>query len=270
MIHPGLRESLDRIEAYFQADRRCAAMYLWGSLGSGAADSYSDVDVAVVVDDLEYEAVKSELRSICEKLCGPVLAWLPEGERPQSCSFAFLFACDDAVLLYDFYLSSVTEAHKGPGASAKRVIFDRNSLFEASRAQPAASASRADALHHDITTYWIYMYLNGKYYSRNDTYKMLYVQQVLFQTHLKVLLTIRGLAPAGWWVSDMHRISRDQQEELTVYFPAPNLPAIVRAIGEAMNLFARDARAACAQNCLEYPADLEEAVRKHLLQMELQ
>ena len=117
MIHPGLRDSLRRIEAHFQADRRCAAMYLWGSLGNETADAYSDVDIAIVVHDLEYQAVKSELRSLCETLCGPVLAWLPEGERPQSCNFAFLFACDDAVLLYDFYLSSVTEAHKGPGAA---------------------------------------------------------------------------------------------------------------------------------------------------------
>ncbi len=267
MIHPGLRASLARIEAHFQADRRCAAMYLWGSLGNETADAYSDVDLAIVVDDLEYEAVKSELRSLCERLCGPILAWLPEGERPQSCNFAFLFACDDAVLLYDFYISSVGEAHKGPGAAPKQVVFDRNGLFAALPSLPATPASHANGLSRDITTYWIYMYLNGKYHSRSDIYKMLYVQQTLFQTHLKVALTGNGLAPDGWWVSSLHRLSENHQQELKIYFPAPEAQAIALAIREEMDVFARDARAACEQNGVEYPNDVEEGVRRHLLQM---
>ena len=132
MTHPGLRDSLARIEAHFHADRRCAAMYLWGSLGNATADTYSDVDIAIVVDDSKYQDVKFELRSLCEMLCGPILAWLPEGEKNQSCNFAFLFAFEDELLLYDFYLSSVMDAHKGPGAAPKKVIFDRAGLFETS------------------------------------------------------------------------------------------------------------------------------------------
>ena len=47
---------------------------------------------AVVVEDAYYDAVKAELRGICEALCGPVLVWLPEGDKPRSCNFAFLYA----------------------------------------------------------------------------------------------------------------------------------------------------------------------------------
>ncbi len=267
MIHPGLQDSLARIEAHFQADRRCVAMYLWGSLGNETGDRYSDVDIAIVVDDLEYQAVKSELRSLCEMLCGPVLAWLPEGERPQSCNFAFLFTCDDVVLLYDFYLSSVSEAQKGPGAAPKKVIFDRNGLFDTSQLLPPDPAPQGNGLRRDITTYWIYMYLNAKYHSRNDIYKMLYVQQVLFQTNLKVLLTMSRLATANWWVNDVHRLAESHQKELEIYFPVPDVQALVRAIWKEVDLFARDARAACAQNGVEYPNDLEDGVRRYLLHM---
>lgn len=150
------------------------------------------------------------------------------------------------------------------------MIFDRDGLFETSQALPSTSAPHATGVHHDITTYWIYIYLNGKYYSRKDTYKMLYVQQVLFQTHLKVLLKMSGITPAGWWVSDIHHLSENHQKDLKVYFPTPDIPAIVRAIGEEIDLFARDARdarAACEQNAVEYPNDLAEWVRRHLLQL---
>lgn len=267
MIYPGLLDSLARIQSHFQADRRCAAIYLWGSLGNGTSDPYSDVDIAIVVDDQEYQAIKSELRALCEMLCGPVLVWLPEGEQPNSCNFAFLFTSGDAVLLYDFYLSSVTDAHKGPGAAPKRVIFDRDGLFGNSLALLSPPAPQANGLRRDISSYWIYMYLNGKYHSRNDIYKMLYVQQVLFQSHLKVLLTMSGLSPAGWWVSDMHRLSGKYQKELKIYFPVPDVQALVRAIEEEVGLFARDAQAACEQNGLEYANDLENGVRRHLLHM---
>ena len=111
------------------------------------------------------------------------------------------------------------------------------------------------------------MYLNGKYHSRNDVYKMLYVQQVLLQTNLKILLTMNGLTQANWWVSDMHQLSENHQKELEIYFPIPNVQALVHVIWEEVDLFARDARAACAQNGVEYPNDLEDEVRRHLLHM---
>ena len=267
MIHPGLHETLAKLEAHFLADSRCAAMYLWGSLGKGNADSFSDVDVAIVIHDEHYQAVKSELQSVCERLCGPLLAWLPEGERPHTCNFAFLFAYDDEVLLYDCFLSSVTAAHEGPGSALKKVIFDHANLFETAQPAPVEKSGTPDSLSQDISVYWVYMYLNGKYYCRTDVFKMLYVQQVLFQTHLKILLAMNGHRDANWWARDVRLLSDGQQKELMAYFAAPDAQSIAQALWREMDMFARDARAACAQSAVEYPDHLEDGVRRHLRHM---
>ena len=267
VIHSRLSASLARLEAHFKADTRCTAMYLWGSLGVGAADAFSDVDVAIVVVDRHYEAVRAELRGLCEALCGPLLVWLPEGEKPLSCNFAFLFADVGKVLLYDCYLSSVTTAHEGPGAAPKAVLFDRAGLFDEQTDARPATAAAAFGLSRDIDTYWIYMYLNGKYFCRQDVYKMLCVQNVLFNTHLKVLLASQGQTQVNWWARDVHALSAEHQNQLLIYFGSSDVHAITRALWQEMDLFATHARAACVRGNLEYPGALEDGVRRHLRDM---
>ena len=40
-------------------------MYMWGSIANGTADDWSDIDVAAVMRDGDYEAVKAEMPAIC-------------------------------------------------------------------------------------------------------------------------------------------------------------------------------------------------------------
>ena len=263
MIDPVLTTSLARLEAHFLADDRCLAMYLWGSLGAGTADEFSDVDVAIVVRDEAYAAVRAELRGICERLCGPVLVWLPEGEKAQSGNVAFLYEESGKVLLYDCFLSAAAKALDGPGAAPKVVLFDRAGLFAA---EPIKRFASPDLLQ-EIDHYWVYMYLNGKYFRRQDVFKMLYVQGVLLNGHLSVLRAMLGAGSASWWAQEMHALPEAHQEELLIYFPAPAANSIAAALWRKMDLFAAHGRAACARQGLEYPAALEEGVRRHLRDM---
>src|SRR3954454_16514896 len=100
-MQPSLDKLLETAERHFRADDRCLGLYLFGSSGRGTDDDDSDLDLAVVARNEAYEAMKREFRATCEGLCGPILVWLPEGERDQFCNFAFLFEAGGHLLLCD-------------------------------------------------------------------------------------------------------------------------------------------------------------------------
>ena len=71
-MHPLLEQTAGKLEQHFRADNRVLGIYLWGSSGRGTDDLYSDLDLGVVVRDGVFDAVKAELRSVCERVCGPI------------------------------------------------------------------------------------------------------------------------------------------------------------------------------------------------------
>jgi len=265
-VHPELLRFLAELEAHFRGDERCLGMFLSGSIGRGTTDEYSDIDVAVVVVDEHYEAVRDELRPHCERLAGPIAAWLPEGDRPEFVNYAFLFEAGDEVLLSDVEVVSrrvFQESRMRPD----RILFDRTGLLQAATGSVTSRPVTAQALARDVTNYWVYCYLSGKYFRRKDLYKLLYVQGVLFQTHLRVLNALESEEQWRWWAGDIQRLDAEKRQELLAYFPSPSLDAIAPALAREADLFSQDAQAACRKRGIPYDPGEEAAVRRHLEQM---
>lgn len=268
-MHPVLVDSLQRFERHYAADARCTGMYLWGSLGNGTADTWSDVDVAAVFQDADFAAAKEEFRQTCAALCGPLLVVLPEGEQPGYINFAFLFHAEERLHLYDFTVLSVGFMQQTAWVRPQKILFDKAGLLaEAGRRQPpAAAAFTAAQLRQLIDAFWVYAYLNGKYGKRQDLYKMLYVQDVLLQMHVKVLRAFHPDQDWNWWPRDIHLLGSAQQAEFMAYFGTRTFAGISTALWREFDLFSRDAQAACAVLGIAYPAELEQGVRQHLRQM---
>ena len=66
---------LDRIVAQFSTDPRFLAGWLEGSLADGSADSYSDIDLHLCVEDSNWDETWRNRRTIIEEIA-PVLAAL--------------------------------------------------------------------------------------------------------------------------------------------------------------------------------------------------
>jgi hypothetical protein len=267
-MHPHLRATIGRFTAHFVADARCVGMHLKGSGGTGTDDAYSDVDLELVVEDAHYGAVSAELRAVCERVCGRIELWFPEGARPDGCNYAFLFEHAGAQLLYDFAVATRT-AVLTDGRRPGRILFDRGGLLASLRAARRPPPYAPERLPRAIERYWLYASLSGKYARRQDVPKLLYVQQTIFGAHLDVL---RALSPSaggewGWWPRDVARLPAEAQAALLRYFPAPEVPAIRDALGAEVRRFGADARAACDRWRRAYPDRLERYVLRHLRAM---
>ena len=206
-------------------------------------------------------------RAMCEADCGPILVWLPEGEQAESVNYAFLFEAEGRVHLYDFTILAVSYIDKAAWLRPQQILFDKTGVLAKAAQRPEPRAFKPEGLAQQIDIWWVYTYLNGKYYKRCDAYKMLYVQQVIFQTHMRVLHALHSEAEWHWWARDIHTLPQAQQDELMVYFSAHEPDDIGRALGREMDLFSRDAQAACAKWQVAYPAELERGVREHLAYM---
>lgn len=268
-MHPFLLEALAAAEAHFRADARCAGMYLHGSIGRGETDAYSDIDVCAVIEDAHYPAVKAEMRELCSNLFGPIVAWLPEGDRPNYCNYAFLFEHGNELLLTDFDIISrslFVERNQPPD----RILWDRAGILHevAAKTRPQAKAAPERVLRL-IDTYWVYAYLDGKYWARKDLYKLLYVQETLFRTHARVLNLLHRETEGSWWAGDMASLPSRDQRRMRVYFSAATLGAVARSLARSLDIFAEDARQLCLQRNVPYPAEREAAVRRHLQAMGL-
>jgi hypothetical protein len=107
-----------------EEDRRIVAAFLGGSLASGLADQYSDIDMYYVIDPNEYESFHSSVRSLIDGL-GPV-AYFDEHNN-----FGF-----DLVL---FMLTNGTKGELGLGTPDKlrvmhagpfRILVDKKGILK--------------------------------------------------------------------------------------------------------------------------------------------
>ncbi|MEK6793696.1 MAG: nucleotidyltransferase domain-containing protein [Spirochaetota bacterium] len=262
-IDPVLNSSLERLIAHYRDDGSCIAMYLWGSLAAGTADRFSDIDVAAVFRDEDYQAARNGLRSVCDLLCGPTLVWLPEGERPDSGNYAFLFAANEKHYLYDFTIMRASAFQKNKDRSSYRFLFDKIGIANNAE-RPLPPQFEAHTISGIIDKYWVYAYLNGKYGRRQDIFKMLYVQSVLFQTHVRLLNALHPDEVWNWWARDVAHLDEKHRGGLLVYFGARSTDDIRRILTIEFDLFSRDAKEACVKWGITYPEALENGVRDHI------
>jgi len=269
-MHPKLLEGLDRVQQEFRDDQRCLAMFLWGSAGKATADEFSDLDVAVVVRQDDYRTLKKEVPAVCERTFGRIVAWMPEGEQDEFVNYAFLFRADGDLLLCDLALVSENWITANPSWISQQVLFDRNGLLGELSARPQDKGDTFSALKLSrcLCDYWIYMYLNGKHFSRSSAFKIAYVQQALFERHLGLLrLAYPDLQWSGWSAGDVYLLPESQQKRLLIYSTGAQLDAVGGVLRREMDLFSEDAQQVCRRYGGEYTDELERDVREHLRRM---
>lgn len=267
-MHPRLTAALSALRILLENDTRCLGIYLHGSIGRGETDAYSDIDVCAVIADEAYEGFKAGMQGLCDSVFGPVVIWLPEGEQAGYCNYAFLFEHGDELLLTDFDIitrSLYVQWNQAPD----QVLYDPTGLLATTGQAGGPHEVDNQRVARLIDTYWVYAYLNGKYWKRQDLYKLLYVQQTLMQLHVRVLNVLRNASEGHWWASDVSRLTGDDQERLRTYFSAATSTDTAVAFAGSVALFSEHARALCELRGMAYPSGKESAVLKHLYAMGL-
>lgn len=267
-MHEYLLNTIEKFKLKFNNDNRIAAMYLYGSGGNGSDDQYSDVDLGVIIHDDFYNDVRDELKDICENICGEIHLWFPEGESKETCNYAFLFEFNDNQFLYDFTIMTehFFQQNTWLNKQHKKIIFDNSNILS-NDLDTLDNVFYTGNIKWTIEQFWIYTYLNGKYYRRHDSFKLLYIQNVLFNNHMKLLNSLYPDQTWSWWPSDIKKLPETKQKEMLIYFGSKTINKITKALEKEIKIYAVDARRVCQKLEISYPQDLEEYVKRHLINM---
>ncbi|MDX1932445.1 MAG: nucleotidyltransferase domain-containing protein [Capsulimonadales bacterium] len=131
---------LTRMVGFLRDDRRVAAVWLWGSLGRGTGDDWSDLDLWVVTDDPPFDAIREDFAGFIAPFSPLfVLEQTPNGP-PGGTSFNVAFpGGETGAQNVDFTLWQRKAAWIGTDA---RLLFDRGNLPK--RAEPLTTGGNPE------------------------------------------------------------------------------------------------------------------------------
>ena len=266
-MHAYLRDCIGRLTEFWERNTSALAFAMNGSGGRGQDDPWSDGDVVLVVADDSYQSVCEEMRGLMQRHCGEIRLWLPEGETQRCVNYAFLFEKDGEQFLMDHAVFCESLMVETPAYEAGIIYFDRSGSLTGANRRFAESKHdfTAPMLSNLIDTYLTYTYLNGKYYRRGDTAKMLYIQNTLQGLHMRLFQALYPDRPfSGWWCRDIDYLSDEHQSAILLYAAPPECGLIGKLVLSELNLFGAHARDACRRLSITYPEVAEAFVFRQL------
>ena len=267
-MHPYFTQCLNKLTDHWEKDPRALAFAMSGSGGRGVDDEWSDLDVILVTSDDAYASICREMKELMGSVCGDIYIWLPEGETEKSVNYAFIFDKDGEQFLFDHAVICESLIKKTGKIEAGVVFFDKTgSLTGANqRFKEYKPDFEASDLSGIIDKYLVYTYLNGKYYRREDTAKLLYIQNTLQELHIRLMAALYpGCIFSGWWCNDIYLLSPEHQKNILIYAAPPDCKQIGRLVLRELDYFGRDAREACGFMKVIYPDVQEKYVLRQLI-----
>jgi predicted nucleotidyltransferase len=167
----GRQALLARASEMLQRDKRVVAAWQFGSLGRGAGDDLSDLDLFVVVADEHLKEIVAERRAFASRLGDPVLLReAPENAPPHGAYLMALYPGEHGPYQVDWYWQEQTVARIPPDTT---LLFDRAGLPRADCPatwdyQPTPEVTAAEAASQDVNFFWVMLLITAKYAARSS------------------------------------------------------------------------------------------------------
>lgn len=177
---------IERVSSILHSDERVVAAWLGGSLGSGDADAYGDVDLWVVVRDGDIEGVREGRRQFVEVLGSPVLiSEAPQNAPPGGAYLWTLYPGKHGPQHVDWSWLPETGAIIPPDA---KLLFDKvglNTVVVPQRVPPTGE-DLAAALSQECAFFWGMCGVVAKYIARRRAYDVLNLLNLVASTSDKI------------------------------------------------------------------------------------
>ncbi|WP_319586104.1 aminoglycoside 6-adenylyltransferase [uncultured Desulfobulbus sp.] len=263
-MHQNLRKVFDKTVEIFADDLRVIGAWIGGSGNAATEDVYSDVDPIFIIRDEDFNTFDVEMRSVFEPLVDEIILWWPErGNNDMVKNYAILFKAPE-LLQYDMNIMRESAFSSGwlVSTQPEQILFDKTGILRQAMENRIKSVHSPEKLLYNIELFWVYGYIIPKYMLRNQTFKIVYTQNVFFECHLEILHNLMPEVIWDWWPINVHRLlTPEKQVEMHRYFANADRESVAKVLPAELDAFSADARAACAKHGLAYPDKLESEVR---------
>jgi hypothetical protein len=162
-------ELLEIITARLEDDAGVKAAWLFGSLGRGDGDAFSDIDLWVVGEQDYINSVNADPLLYVSQIEQPILSLVAPQNAPES--GVYFMACYDAPTaphIVDWYWQPV---HKSYLPGGVYLLFDKVGIIQADRSVHFQGQTKNNTVieqpHHFISFFWMMLMITAKQVFRN-------------------------------------------------------------------------------------------------------
>lgn len=260
-MHKDLEAAFKRVTDILKEDIRCKGGWHYGSISRGLEDIYSDYDPVFLVADKDFEAFAADVPRILSEASDELLIfWGESFNDAHFKNYCSVMRLGDNLHQFDFFIINADYPQDWmcrqhcKGCTKDNIIFDRTG-------ETADFLDKGYRTDNDIPdpiramdTYWFHTEMLIKYFKRNDMFKLIKNIDILFHSHVDLLLRQYDTLDWGAWESKVkYCVPKEKQEHLKAYFAKADFSDLADAVKKSMLLFREDAKEICSVKGIPYP-----------------
>lgn len=270
-MHRDLEEAFLRVIEILKLDQRCKGGWHYGSISRGESDLYSDYDPVFLVADANFKEFAFDVPKILAKASDELLIFWGESFNDDHFkNYCSVIRLGENLHQFDFFIINedfpedwMCRQHC-KGCTSDHIIFDREG-------QVGRFLSHGYRTNNDIPdtvramdTYWFHVEMLIKYFKRKDIFKLIKNMDILFHSHVDLLLSQYDHLDWGAWESKVkYCVPMDKQAHLTKYFTTADFSSFEMIIKECMPIFYEDAKEICRCKGIVYPENIPNKVMSY-------
>lgn len=267
-MHKELEAAFNRVVEILKKDQRCKGGWHYGSISRGTEDMYSDYDPVFLVADQNFEAFAADVPQVLAAASDELLVFWGEGFNDAHFkNYCSLIRLGDQLHQFDFFIinSGYPEdwmcRQHSKGCTRDQLIFDRTGEAGAFLDKGYRTEQQLPNPVRAMDTYWLHIEMLIKYFKRQDLFKIIKNMDILFQSHVDLLLSRYDTLDWGAWESKVKLcVPEEKQQHLKGYFTNADLHDLQAAVERCMTLFIQDAAEICQAEGITYPDRIAEQV----------
>lgn len=220
----------------------------FGSETHGLSDEYSDVDIVLLIEGKQFETFACSLDSYLSQISDEVLLCWPEDFNSESIiNNGYLLLKDNRIFQFDVFLLNLDRVHDYMcrihymDLEEKDIFFDKAGAVQGLLLADLKGSCWNDNIERLEQTFWYHANMTSKYIKREDYFKLRNVVNMLYETHLSMLLTGYDKTTWGGSANKLHFIPKEKQEHLKAYYCSENFEQVKENLIKNMKMFQVDA-----------------------------
>lgn len=267
-MHKDLKLVFNKVVEILKEDSRCMGGWHYGSVGRGDFDIYSDYDPIFLVENKYFNDFANDVSKIISSACDELLIfWGEDFNDDHFKNYCTVVRMGNNLHQFDFFIVN----HNFPeewmckqhlkGCTKDNIIFDRTGEVAKLLDRGLRTDNYTPDLIRAMDTYWFHLEMLIKYFKRKDIFKLIKNIDVLFHSHIDLLLSQYDTLDWGAWENKVkHCVPPEKQEHLKTYFTNADLNSLEIAVKKSMILFKRDAQEACDSKNIIYPDSISNQI----------
>jgi hypothetical protein len=251
----------ERAAAALNQDARVRVLWLTGSLASGAADAYSDVDMRAAVQTEDFATIEAWWPELIERVSPTV--W--KRRWPGPAHEAIISAISSDYMRFDLVVQSVADTQPR-SLEAVRVLFDKDGIAQHFNLTTPAQYNPLASLSYVVEEFIRLLGMLPIVVGRDDIPIGMEGQMGCHSLLLSLLLMENGIDRMAMGKRHVAKFLTDEQRDLLNSIPplAATMESIIQDRIAYAQIFLPRARRLMAANQIAYPEAFELATRQYL------